>query len=55
MNNKKLFKILSYIGLGCGAIGTVISGLADEKTQEIMIEEKVREVLSEKEDDEEEP
>ncbi len=45
MEKKTLFRLLSFIGLALGGIGTVLSGWADEKEQEEIIEEKVNEAL----------
>ena len=46
MEQKTIFKILSFVGLALGGIGTLLSGWAEDKEQDAMIEEKVNEALA---------
>lgn len=46
MEQKTIFKVLSFIGLALGGIGTLLSSWADNKEQDAMIEEKVNEALA---------
>lgn len=52
MEQKTLFKLISFIGLAIGGIGTLLSGWADDKQQEALIEEKVNEALAARESEE---
>ena len=52
MEQKTLFKLISLIGLAIGGIGTLLSGWADDKQQEALIEEKVNEALAARESEE---
>ncbi len=49
MDQKNLFKLVSFVGLLIGGLGTLLSGWADDKQQEALIEEKVNEVLAARE------
>ena len=56
MEQKTLFKLMSLVGLALGGIGTLLSGWAESKEQEAIIEEKVNEALAARENEEaEEP
>ncbi len=46
MEQKTIFKVLSFVGLALGGIGTLLSSWADNKEQDAMIEEKVNEALA---------
>jgi hypothetical protein len=46
MEQKAIFKVLSFVGLALGGIGTLLSSWADNKEQDAMIEEKVNEALA---------
>lgn len=46
MEQKAIFKVLSFVGLALGGIGTLLSSWAENKEQDAMIEEKVNEVLA---------
>lgn len=46
MNQRNIFKLLSLAGAVLGGIGTLLSGWADSKEQEAIIEEKVNEALA---------
>ena len=46
MNQRNIFKLLSLAGVVLGGIGTLLSGWADNKEQEAIIEEKVNEALA---------
>lgn len=54
MEKKNLFKLISLIGLALGGVGTLLSGWADDKEQEALIEEKVNEALAARENEDEE-
>lgn len=41
MEQKAIFKVLSFVGLALGGIGTLLSSWAENKEQDAMIEEKV--------------
>lgn len=53
MNQRNIFKLLSLAGIALGGIGTLLSGWADSKEQEAMIEEKVNEALAARNEEEE--
>lgn len=46
MEQKTIFKVLSFVGLALGGVGTLLSSWADNKEQDAMIEEKVNEALA---------
>ena len=46
--NKKAFKVIGFAGLLVGFIGSLISEFANDKNQEILIEDKINEVLANK-------
>jgi hypothetical protein len=46
MEQKAIFKVLSFVGLALGGIGTLLSSWAENKEQDAMIEEKVNEALA---------
>ena len=48
-----IFKLLSLAGVVLGGIGTLLSGWADNKEQEAIIEEKVNEALAARNEEEE--
>ena len=50
---KEVFKLLSLAGVVLGGIGTLLSGWADNKEQEAIIEEKVNEALAARNEEEE--
>ena len=52
MDQKNLFKLVSFVGLLIGGLGTLLSGWADDKQQEALIEEKVNEALAARESEE---
>lgn len=54
MEKKTLFKLVSLVGFALGGIGTLLSGWADDKEQELIIEEKVNEALAARENQTEE-
>lgn len=54
MEQKTIFKVLSFIGLALGGIGTLLSSWADNKEQDAIIEEKVNEALAARENGENE-
>lgn len=53
MNQRNIFKLLSLAGVVLGGIGTLLSGWADCKEQEAIIEEKVNEALAARNEEEE--
>lgn len=53
MDNRNIFKLLSLAGIALGGIGTLLSGWADSKEQEAIIEEKVNEALAARNEEEE--
>lgn len=53
MNQRNIFKLLSLAGVVLGGIGTLLSGWADNKEQEEIIEEKVNEALAARNEEEE--
>ncbi|WP_204792155.1 hypothetical protein [Oscillibacter sp. CU971] len=60
MDKKTMFKLMSLGGVVLGFVGTLLSGWADDKEQEAIIEEKVNEALAaraseENEEEAEEP
>lgn len=52
MEQKTLFKLMSLAGLALGGIGTLLSGWADGKEQDAIIEEKVNEAFAARENEE---
>lgn len=46
MEQKTIFKVLSFVGLALGGIGTLLSSWAENKEQDAIIEEKVNEALA---------
>ena len=52
MDNRNIFKLLSLAGIALGGIGTLLSGWADGKEQEAIIEEKVNEALAARDEEE---
>lgn len=54
MEKKTIFKLVSLVGFALGGIGTLLSGWADDKEQELIIEEKVNEALAARENKTEE-
>lgn len=53
MNQRNIFKLLSLAGVVLGGIGTLLSGWADNKEYEAIIEEKVNEALAARNEEEE--
>lgn len=53
MNQRNIFKLLSLAGVVLGGIGTLLSGWADNKEQEAIIEERVNEALAARNEEEE--
>lgn len=49
MNAKTIFKMLSFLGVALGGVGTLLSAWADGKEQDAIIEEKVNEALTARE------
>lgn len=54
MEHKAIFKILSFAGMAVGFVGTLLTGWADGKEQEKLIEEKVNEALTNRNNEENE-
>lgn len=52
MDKRNIFKLLSLAGIALGGIGTLLSGWADGKEQEAIIEEKVNEALAARDEEE---
>ena len=52
-DEKSEVKLLSLAGVVLGGIGTLLSGWADNKEQEAIIEEKVNEALAARNEEEE--
>lgn len=50
MNNKTL-KLIATVGTGLGFAATLITNYANTKEQEILIEEKINEVLAKRENE----
>lgn len=46
MNQKTIFKVLSLVGMALGGIGTLLSSWADNKEQDAIIDEKVKEAMA---------
>jgi len=46
MDKKTMFHLMSLGGVVLGFVGTLLSGWADDKEQEAIIEEKVNEALA---------
>lgn len=53
MEKKVVFRVLSMVGMAVGAIGTLLSGWADDRELELTISEKIDERLAERENEEE--
>lgn len=49
--NKKVLKGLAITGTCLGFIATIITNFANEKEQEVLIEEKIDEALAEREEE----
>lgn len=49
--NKKVLKSLAIAGTCLGFIATVITNFANEKEQEVLIEEKIDEALAKREEE----
>lgn len=54
MDQRNWFKLISLAGLVLGGVGTLLSGWADDKERDALIEEKVNEALADRENDMEE-
>lgn len=54
MKNNNIFKIVSLIGMGLGAAGTLLSNWADDKELDRVIDEKLDERLAAHENNKEE-
>ena len=46
MNNRNIFKLLSFVGMAIGAVGTLLTNWADDKELDRMIDEKIDERLA---------
>lgn len=46
MEQKTIFKVLSFVGLALGGLGTLLTSWADDREQDAMIDEKVNEALA---------
>ena len=46
MKQKTIFKVLSFVGLALGGLGTLLTSWADDREQDAMMEEKVNEALA---------
>lgn len=55
MDKKAIFRVMSMIGMVLGAVGTLLSNWADDREQDMLIDEKIDEKLAarEREEDEE--
>lgn len=53
MNKKELAKSMAIAGTGLGILAGFISSYANDRTQEILIEEKINEVLTKRENEKE--
>ena len=54
MDSKTIFKVLSFVGMALGGIGTLLSAWADGREQDAIIEEKINEALAAREHGEKE-
>ncbi len=54
MEKRTIFKVMSLVGMALCGIGTLLSGWADDKVQDAIIEEKVNEALTARENKNEE-
>lgn len=52
MNSTTVFKLISFVGLALGGIGTILSNWADDKKLDTIIDEKIDKRLSESESEE---
>ena len=49
MDSKTIFKVLSFVGMALGGIGTLLSAWSDGREQDAIIEEKVNEARAARE------
>lgn len=54
MDSKTIFKVLSFVGMALGGIGTLLSAWADGRERDVIIEEKINEALAAREHGEKE-
>lgn len=52
MEQKNWLKLISFAGIALGCIGTMLSGWADDKERDAVIEEKVNEAIANREEEE---
>lgn len=53
MDKKAIFRAMSMIGMVLGAVGTLLSNWADDREQDMLIDEKINEKLAARESEEE--
>jgi hypothetical protein len=53
MDKKAIFRVMSMIGMVLGAVGTLLSNWADDREQDMLIDEKINEKLAARESEEE--
>ena len=54
MDKKAIFRVMSMIGMVLGAVGTLLSNWADDREQDMLIDEKIDEKLAAREREDEE-
>lgn len=54
MDKKAIFRVMSMIGMALGAVGALLSKLADDKELDLAIDEKIDEKLAARENENEE-
>lgn len=53
MDKKAIFRVMSMIGMALGAVGTLLSNWANDREQDMLIDEKINEKLAARESEEE--
>lgn len=53
MRGTNLFKLIGFLGMALGGVGTLVSSWASDKELERLVDEKVQERLAAKEEEEE--
>ena len=53
MDKKAIFRVMSMIGMVLGAVGTLLSNWADDREQDMLIDEKIDEKLAARESEKE--
>lgn len=53
MDKKGIFRLMSIVGMALGAVGTLLSNMADDRVLDMTIEEKIDEKLATRKSEEE--